>query len=632
MKRRFALLLLLLPFFALTSCSDGNSEAPRDKEAHPLDWLRTHPSDALAVAGFANCIGCHGTDLRGNGDAVSCFSCHVFNTSPPFTKHPDEWTDPYIDHRGFAAANGFDSCTKCHGADLHGSLAAPSCFSASFEGRSCHAEGPGQAPHPLDRSFLLPQNHGPAAKGLTPTFPNGIADCQPCHAQPGVTVNPRFNVGINSANGTGCEGAGCHDVNYAHPTAWAGPNATFHYSVNQNIIQPSCTLCHGASLDGVGGVGVSCLDCHASTTTFTLNCTACHGNPPDGSADVATTTGVAHGIVAAVPQHDTCVVCHGMKESDTGGSFSATANYLLFDKATNTIGDHWNGSINMNDSTSYNEANFGCDFACHANDVGHQLSDSGLPVELKSYGFGGAVPHPVDQSFLDPLNHGPAAKGLTAAFPNGMVDCQPCHAQAGVNPRFNVGIIRVGGIGCEACHNVQTAHPSVGVNDNVHWYDGPYTHSNVTSFATICSLCHGANLGGVADGGVGPACTDCHVADPVANPSGCVSCHNVPPNGGGGLAGNVRPNRQGQHNRGGHTSLINPDPIQTCSRCHNGAGFGTAAHFDTLPPADVNFLHPDATDTISAISDATNTTCNGGCHIVSGGNDFVFQHNDRTWY
>ncbi len=39
-----------------------------------------------------------------------------------------------------------------------------------------------------------------------------------------------------------------------------------------------------------------------------------------------------------------------------------------------------------------------------------------------------------------------------------------------------------------------------------------------------CRVCHGINLEGLG----GPGCLDCHVIDPIENPSGCVSCHGSP--------------------------------------------------------------------------------------------------------
>ena len=65
---------------------------------------------------------------------------------------------------------------------------------------------------------------------------------------------------------------------------------------------------------------------------------SCHGTPPDGSTDLDVPIPVPHRNVAIISLHDVCVVCHGMKESATGGSFSATANYTLFDYSH---GDQW---------------------------------------------------------------------------------------------------------------------------------------------------------------------------------------------------------------------------------------------------------------------------------------------------
>jgi hypothetical protein len=542
MIRRFALLLLLLAPFVMTGCSDGNSSAPPSTQAHPFDWYTAHRPAATASPEFVDCTGCHGADLMGSGGA-------------------------------------------------------PSCFSASFGGRSCHAGGP--VPHPMDGTFLSGAAHGPEAKA-------DLTFCQICHSDNptgGAGSNPRFNVGIDSQGSTGCEA--CHGVNYAHPAAWAGPNSTFHYSAGN--IQNACTLCHGASLDGVGGVGVSCLGCHDSVSTFTLDCAACHGTPPG-----ATET-VDHGGVSAITSHDVCTVCHGMKETTTGGAFSAAANYALFEKATDTQGDHWDGNINMNSATGYNETNFGCDTAlCHGNDAAHQLSDSGLPVVTADFG-GANVPHAVDGSFLLPANHGPAVKAQTAAFPNGLLDCQPCHATAGTdNPRFNVGINSASGTGCEslACHPTNMAHPS-------NWYDVGAKHSDiaVADLSAMCVLCHVSAAGGPASPAVGPACVTCHPADPLANPTGCASCHNTPPDS-GAVAGNVRPNRAGSHTLGVHS-------FWACAECHFGVGYNTVDHFDQSAPASVDINDTRNGLTLPATYDpvtgnCTNVSCHGGDGSVLG--------------
>lgn len=249
MIRRFALLIVFLIPFAMTGCGDGNSNAPLDTEPHPAGWLVNHPTAALASADFADCVNCHGSDLQGSNDAVSCYSCHSFNTTPPFSIHPENW-NILTDHRVYVAANGFHPCTKCHGSNLKGSAAAPSCFSTSFGTFNCHADGPRSVPHLLDGSYLNGTIHGPdAAADLTV--------CQQCHGEAGGPgSNPRFNIGIESVSNSGCED--CHGERYAHPQHWGS-----NHSDAANV-QKACTLCHGVALDGVGGVGGSCFECHTT--------------------------------------------------------------------------------------------------------------------------------------------------------------------------------------------------------------------------------------------------------------------------------------------------------------------------------------------------------------------------------
>lgn len=40
-----------------------------------------------------------------------------------------------------------------------------------------------------------------------------------------------------------------------------------------------------------------------------------------------------------------------------------------------------------------------------------------------------------------------------------------------------------------------------------------------------CRVCHGSGFLGAGGGATGPACLDCHIADPVRYPAGCYSCH-----------------------------------------------------------------------------------------------------------
>jgi hypothetical protein len=155
-----------------------------------------------------------------------------------------------------------------------------------------------------------------------------------------------------------------------------------------------------------------------------------------------------------------------------------------------------------------------------------------------------------------PINHGSWVKGDIAA-------CQGCHGErggAGSDPRFARSLRRMER-GCESAegchgngndpfvpldngHNPYTAHPTrppgnPEKQDRMHWYGErlPYvddqgrvqiqfiSHYSAGNLDGACALCHGAAL----QGGVGPACTACHVLSPLAEPAGCISCHGSQP-------------------------------------------------------------------------------------------------------
>jgi len=72
-----------------------------------------------------DCISCHGTDLKGSGAAPSCYSCHGAKwlyASYPHTSNQHGYA------HGPDLYNPTVSCTSCHGADLLGSSSAPSCY------------------------------------------------------------------------------------------------------------------------------------------------------------------------------------------------------------------------------------------------------------------------------------------------------------------------------------------------------------------------------------------------------------------------------------------------------------------------------------------------------------------------
>ncbi len=238
--------------------------------------------------------------------------------------------------------------------------------------------------------------------------------------------------------------------------------------------------------------------------------------------------------------------------------------------------------------------------------------------------------------FLTPLSlHGAQAK-LDLTY------CQHCHAAPfnggpGSNPRFNVPLGRgvMSREGCEACHRDRTAHP-------VPWAQGTVAdHKEFGRKQIACALCHGASLLGPADSpaGVGPSCRDCHnfglplATDLAPTPLlDCTSCHSVPPNGvlpagSDAASGDVRPNQPGAH--AVHNAL--PKVATVCSSCHNRAGTGTAAHYDTAQPANIAALPAYLAKNANAVSyvggSCSNVSCHGGVSTPAWGDGAIDRAN-----
>jgi predicted CxxxxCH...CXXCH cytochrome family protein len=563
MISRFALFLLLLIPLVLTGCADENSTAPPDNQAHPASWYTAHRPAASASLEYADCKSCHGADLLGSGSA-------------------------------------------------------PSCFSASFDGRSCHAGGP--VPHPMDGTFLSGTAHGPEAKA-------DLTFCQTCHSDNptgGPGSNPSFNVGIDSQGGTGCEA--CHPTNAAHPAVWAGPTAdAFHYSAGN--IQAACTLCHGTALDGGGVAGaISCLDCHAAPFDGTLDCAACHGTPPTGITN--------HVNASNISSHGVCTVCHGMKESTAGGTFSAVTNYALFNKTTDVPGDHWDGNINMNSDAGYNENDFGCDTAsCHGNDTAHQLSDSGLTVALSAYGggAGGGAPHSLDADWLLPAGH--VASAATS--------CLGCHvadgsgiAQSCLNCHTNGDPLTV--LACESCHSEPPNTTSTALVDRPDRAGNHGVHTTLTTDTGTCAACHsgaGTNTANHFDD-TEPAdvsflatynATSAAGYNATTDTCSNVSCHGgvTTPNWntgaidvyGGGTAGCQQCHKSGGESNAYASGEHNLHVGFGCTTCHDTtvlqSGVAGNSHFSGLKTSTFEL---DPQQTINASVNYTGSSCNPACH------------------
>lgn len=234
---------------------------------------------------------------------------------------------------------------------------------------------------------------------------------------------------------------------------------------------------------------------------------------------------------------------------------------------------------------------------CHGTDLqgGIAQVDCFNQGNLPSCHFGGHGPrrvgHPLP--FSAGTVHGPVAK-------QNLVLCQGCHAQpggAGSNPRFN---IRIGALtaGCEGagCHNL--VNPAFPARSSAHprpWL----SHNSSGNQANACALCHGANFGGRAAGGVGPACNSCHTALSLGSLpvfGSCNSCHLFPPTSGSHL---------------GHLEVASI----TCPACHKGGGTGAPNHGNgtIVVSFDLGYNAKSGAAQISADhTTCSNVICHGG--------------------
>lgn len=112
-----------------------------------------------------------------------------------------------------------------------------------------------------------------------------------------------------------------------------------------------------------------------------------------------------------------------------------------------------------------------------------------------------------------------------------------------------------------------------------------------------CMECHGSDFSG---GLSGVACAACHQNGSPITLTACTSCHGNPPNG------TIAPNRSSAHPAHNALSYV----ANVCNSCHNGAGTGTANHYNGA----VNVMILSA---YYAKSGASVRNADGTCSLVS---------------
>jgi predicted CxxxxCH...CXXCH cytochrome family protein len=608
---------------------NGQSCHADGPKGHPVGWRdpALHGADAKSQpgpdSGFQSCQLCHGSDYSGFVTGVSCFTanrptgpCHVTNGVPVGSPHaPIPWktypapthTDTVDDDAGSNAA----VCALCHtaGANLRHpiitsySSGKPGCFNSTL----CH----GQMGHPV--GWARPDSHGLAAR-------SNLTWCQQCHADNpsgGPGSNPRFNVQLGRLNdtalgNTGCEV--CHAPLAAHPRVLRIP-AAFGAIATQNPLgtpwylhckaNPSgfdaCGRCHGANLDGVGGVaGASaCALCHRIGLPTTLkNCTSCHASPPGGNS--YPDTALAHAAHAGLNTTDVCGACHN-------GIGSITL-------------DHFSRARNRTTQIQPGAVQFGA-FA-RTNGVSPVFDEATLKC-TNTYCHGATLAGGANKSPL-----WSATNYLTAS------GCGTCH---GFPPPNTIHAGFTSGTVCKSCHphvnasNTGFDDPTKHVNGVLdiagvpHGFPNPGSvHASAAGTAPfpgcVTNSCHtnGSAIGVYpVPTGTPPDCRACHIKAGPGN--SCGSCH-------GTAATSGRPNGSAFPDVAGHHSV---HAGFACSLCHGTSGTGNVNH-----GPDNRVAHGDANVVIQFTGEAAamaytrsglnngSGTCTGFCHEL---------HSGRTW-
>ena len=526
------------------------------------------------------CQGCHGapgTTLFNGGPAPT--SCQTSDCHARARAHPIPWyqaPQPFPAYVGSHRDSGNRSvaCAICHKADGPGTGPhpnAPSCFSVSSGGITCHSGGPGGVDHSVPF---------PGATHTSATQTSFTANCSACHAVTGVSpssVAPLCTV--------------CHRSATALPFT-------------------NCTSCHtrppsGTAYPDVAGGHAR----HDALANLTGVCDPCHNGLGSGTAG-------HYDRANARPGKDALRVPPG--EAAFLAAYNAKAAPAAFDNAAlicanvschgGVTAPNWRtGSIDGN-------SDVGCR-QCHklgtaAGNPENNSPFSGLHAAHLSTTVGGAILctdcHSMANGTVGALNHykfldtsrmeGPA--GDTVA-PNGSAANYVAANQT---------------CGSFTCHTI--------VHVNFSWSGGashsvPFTgtnHTSVTSsnFAGNCGSCH-FETGAATK--LGPTCTECHQTGSPLTSLNCTSCHGDPPSGG------AYPNVAGKH--AVHGALPG---VGVCNPCHSGLDAGTLEHYNRanarsgknalrVPPGDIAFLATYNAKSGTAAFDAANRTCsNVVCH------------------
>lgn len=527
----------------------GTEVAPHARGAVWTDATSPAFHGLQARQDLVRCQYCHGTpgttSFAGGAAPTSCSACHTGAGA-----HSTRWAPAPAPFPGYVpshrtALNQDRACPVCHDYTRGRSApapAAPSCYSARYNGAGCHANGPGQPDHPVP---FLAAGHTAAVQA------DFDGHCSDCHAQTG--VSPASTAPLCST---------CHQA--ASPLV-SGACASCHEKPPAGAAFPDLAGAH-ARHDTLAGVTGACAACHSGFDSGSLahyaraNARPGRDNlrlPPGATAFLA-----AYRAKTAPPAYSaatgTCsgISCHG------GIATPVWATGLL--DVTTDAGCRQCHQVGT--GIGQPEANSPYS-GLHAFHLGATVNALCTDCHAMGNGSPGALNH---FAFLaTPLMEGPASDTL---------------APLGAPGNYT----KTGQTCTLTCHNqVHTAFSwTGGANHPVPFLAPAHTAVTQAGFSGTCSGCHAVQ--GASPRAAAPLCTVCHVAASPLATLQCASCHGRPP------AGAAFPDLAGKHAR--HTAL----PGSACATCHSGFDAGSQAHYDhanarpgrnalNVPPAPTGF-------------------------------------------
>ncbi|MBJ6727933.1 CxxxxCH/CxxCH domain c-type cytochrome [Geomesophilobacter sediminis] len=272
-------------------------------------------SVSLALAALSACA-------NGNGDAAPGVDAEGHHPSDWVVQHAAAYKEA---NGGSAQTTNTTSCSQCHGALLDGGVANVSCFTAQWNGISCHPNADKKLGHPtgwLDKTSgnfhgFSTFNGQPVAGSAT----LGTA-CGPCHSVAGTASGPADAPScLTSSDNFLRYGMMCHVTSPAaagsssncvscHTNKNAGGSLTGPDGATNNITgRPNRP---GAHLVHLGFTGVTCATCHSGYGSGTAK----HATAPsDGIAFLKLAGNAAAQNGSFGYSQGTCVgaICHGGK-------------------------------------------------------------------------------------------------------------------------------------------------------------------------------------------------------------------------------------------------------------------------------------------------------------------------------